>query len=85
MQVVVRAAMAVGRVVARCTWDIRSSGPSSTYLTTETRGLNTSRCMAVEAEVAAGLVALTGSVAVVVAGMVRVAARPVQSLILNWL
>ena len=84
-------AMAVVRAVAICTWDIHSSGPKHTSLPTENRGLNTSRCMAVEAAaaagpvaLAAGPVALAGSVAVVVAGKVSAAARPVRCLIWDW-
>ena len=87
-------AMAVVRAVAICTWDIHSSGPKHTSLPTENRGLNTSRCMAVEAAVAAGpvalagsvvvVVALAGSVAVVVAGKAAVAVIPAQYLIWDW-
>ena len=76
--------MAVVRAVAICTWDIHSSGPKHTSLPTETRGLNTSRCMAVEAAVAAGPVALAGSVAVVVAGKVAAAASSAQCSIWDW-
>ena len=77
-------AMAVVRAVAICTWDIHSSGPKHTSLPTENRGLNTSRCMAVEAAVAAGPVALAGSVAVVVAGKVAAAASSAQCSIWDW-
>ena len=87
-------AMAVVRAVAICTWDIHSSGPKHTSLPTENRGLNTSRCMAVEAAVAAGpvalagsvvvVVALAGSVAVVGAGKVAAAASSAQCSIWDW-
>ena len=77
-------ATAVATAVAICTWGIHSSDPKHTSLPTETRGLNTSRCMAVEAAVAAGPVALAGSVAVVVAGKAAVAVIPAQYLIWDW-
>ena len=91
VQVAGMVARVVARAVAICKWDIHSSGPKHTSLPTETRGLHTSRCMAVEAAaaagpvaLAAGPVALAGSVAVVVAGKVSAAARPVRCLIWDW-